>query len=56
MATGVGGEWGGSVLMSREWGSRRRCAVVSMIGLLLMPPPHASVEENAEVLESQLTR
>src|SRR4051812_1407569 len=32
------------------------CAVVSMIGLLLMPPPHASVEDDAEQLQSEMVR
>jgi metabolite-proton symporter len=30
------------------------CAVVSMIGLLLMPPPHASIQDDAESLTRQL--
>ncbi|MGY1641404.1 MFS transporter [Geodermatophilus sp. SYSU D00703] len=30
------------------------CAVVSMVGLLLLPPPHASVQEDAESLARQL--
>jgi MFS family permease len=32
------------------------CAVISFVALLLMPQPHASVEEDAEVLERQLAR
>jgi LPXTG-motif cell wall-anchored protein len=32
------------------------CAVVSLIGLLLMPKPHASVEADAEELERDLAR
>ena len=32
------------------------CAVVSMIGLLLMPKPHSSVEADAEELERELVR
>jgi len=32
------------------------CAVVSMIGLLLMPKPHESVEADAEELERELVR
>src|SRR5919202_2338126 len=32
------------------------CAVVSMIGLLLMPQPHSSVEADAEELERELVR
>jgi hypothetical protein len=31
------------------------CAVVSMFGLLLMPPPHASVEQEPEELQRQVT-
>jgi MFS family permease len=32
------------------------CAVVSMVGLLLMPKPHESVEADAEELERELVR
>jgi hypothetical protein len=32
------------------------CAVVSMIGLLLMPKPHVSVEDDAETLETTVSR
>jgi metabolite-proton symporter len=32
------------------------CAVISFVALLLMPQPHASVEDDAEVLERQLAR
>jgi metabolite-proton symporter len=32
------------------------CAVVSMIGLLLLPKPHESVEQDAEALHAELVR
>jgi hypothetical protein len=32
------------------------CAVISFVALLLMPPPHVSVHDDAEVLERELAR